>query len=425
MGKTKVKTVGGGANTQTSNDWNKFLGQQLSSGGFSNMMSGAMQQADIAPYQQFLNPQAGLGSSNQLQQMGGSFNAPQYQQWQGGQMARTDFSNPGMMGQLQGFMDSGNGPGTQISAPNLDVNSPYAQAMRGMLEQQAKRSSLDLMSRMSANGQGVLGTGMAQMQGLMDAETLPAIAQATAQANYQQGQFQQQTDMFNAQNQMQNRGLTLQGLQLQGDMFNNQNQNYLAAMGMNNQMTQAQNAYGMQMNQMLQGDAQFAAQQDQQAQYANNQFALQNQGMDNDFRGALMQLGSNLRAQDYTQQSNVLNQLFGAFQQANGIGSPQAQLIQQPSLGSQIFNGAMQLGGLGVSAFTGGMFGGGRPGGMGGNGGFLGNGPLGGIGGNGYPGGFAGPYGGGSYGGGMPGGFTMPQVPQDIGGQLGGVPWQW
>jgi hypothetical protein len=294
-----------------------------------------------------------------------------------------------------------------------------------MLEQQAKRSSLDLMSRMSANGQGVLGTGMAQMQGLMDAETLPAIAQATAQANYQQGQFQQQTDMFNAQNQMQNRGLTLQGLQLQGDMFNNQNQNYLAAMGMNNQMTQAQNAYGMQMNQMLQGDAQFAAQQDQQAQYANNQFALQNQGMDNDFRGALMQLGSNLRAQDYTQQSNVLNQLFGAFQQANGIGSPQAQLIQQPSLGSQIFNGAMQLGGLGVSAFTGGMFGGGRPGGMGGNGGFLGNGPLGGIGGNGYPGGFAGPYGGGSYGGGMPGGFTMPQVPQDIGGQLGGVPWQW
>jgi hypothetical protein len=89
-----------------------------------------------------------------------------------------------------------------------------------------------------------------------------------------------------------------------------------------------------------------------------------------------------------------MNQMFGAFQQTNQLGTPQAQMVTQPSTWGQIGNAAL---GLGAAYLTGG----GSLGGMlGGLGGLFGRG-----------------------GGGMPGLPTPPQgmfTPRITPGQMGG-----
>lgn len=78
--------------------------------------------------------------------------------------------------------------------------------------------------------------------------------------------------------------------------------------------------------------------------------ALNNKGMANQFAQFLGSQGINLQQLAQTGQMGIIAQLFNAFQQAAGIGTPQAQTVQQPSALSQALNF-----GLGAAGTIGGI----------------------------------------------------------------------
>lgn len=157
-----------------------------------------------------------------------------------------------------------------------------------------------------------------------------------AQGN-QQAMLGQQGQMLNSI--LQNQGM---GNQFAQNAFaqNSQNQQLNNQNGMN--MAQQQNAFNLNNAGNI---AQFG-----QAANGLNQNSFTN-GQNNWLQALQMGLGQN--ALGNQNQQNMLNQLFGAFGQATGIGTPQAQITQSPSPGAQ----ALQAGlGLGSAALGGGMF---------------------------------------------------------------------
>lgn len=77
---------------------------------------------------------------------------------------------------------------------------------------------------------------------------------------------------------------------------------------------------------------------------------LNNKNMQNQFAQFLGSQGINLQQLAQTGQMGIISQLFNSFQQAAGIGTPQAQTVQQPSALSQALNF-----GLGAAGTIGGI----------------------------------------------------------------------
>lgn len=311
------------------------------------------------------------------------------------------------------------GTGAQYAESNL--NAELAAQDASMRRQQAMAlMGQNLQERMGAANVGLQNRGqntqtaIANMQGgLQGAQNMNAFAanamQAAGQARgqdlntalqqlglgAQQGQFNagQQNAMQQA---MMNAQLQNQQLGNQQGQFNAGQQNAMQQAMLNAQLQNQQlgNQFGQfnvgQQNQMNQ----FNAGQGNAMQQAMLQAQLQNQQMGNQFGLGMLGQGMNMNQLAAQQQQNAMNQMFGAFQQTNQLGTPQAQMVTQPSTWGQIGNAAL---GLGAAYLTGG----GSLGGMlGGLGGLFGRG-----------------------GGGMPGLPTPPQgmfTPRITPGQMGG-----
>ena len=108
---------------------------------------------------------------------------------------------------------------------------------------------------------------------------------------------------------------------------------------------------------------QFNAQQANAMQQAMLQAQLQNQQLGNQFGLGMLGQGLNMNQLAQQGQQNAMNQMFGAFGQTNQLGTPQAQMVTQPSTWGQIGNAAL---GLGAAYLTGGGSLAGMLGGMGG-----------------------------------------------------------
>lgn len=278
-----------------------------------------------------------------------------------------------------------------------------------LMERERMRAVADQRARFGAEGAGALGTGAQYAESNLNAELAARDAsqrraqsmqlmgqdladrQAAAQTaltgrgqdvqtalSNMQGRLQgaQNLNQFNIANQSnllgaagQARGQDLStalgqmGLGAQQAQFN---------AGQQNAMTQAQQQAALQNQQLGNQFGVNAAQINQQAGQYNNQNALQGAQMANNFNLANAQnqaqfgLGTNqLNAQqlqnmigqglNLNQLGNAntmaaLAQLFGGFQQSNALGTPQAQIMQQPSAFGQLANAGLQLG----SAYLGG-----------------------------------------------------------------------
>ena len=95
---------------------------------------------------------------------------------------------------------------------------------------------------------------------------------------------------------------------------------------------------------------QFNAGQGNAMQQAMMNAQLQNQQLGNQFGLGMLGQGMNMNQLGAQQQQNALNQMFGAYGQANQLGTPQAQMVTQPSMLGQLGNAALGLG----SAYLGG-----------------------------------------------------------------------
>jgi hypothetical protein len=178
-----------------------------------------------------------------------------------------------------------------------------------------------------------------------------------------------QQSMFNAgqsndmQTAMMNAFLQNQGL---GNNF------ALGGAQLNNNAMQTNNANNINTSQFQNNFNQNNAQGQAQYGQANNALNSQNMGQNNNFLAQMIGQGLNLNQLGNGNTMQMLQNLFGSFQQANGIGSPQAQTVMQPSAWGQIANaglglaggflgGGGSLGGLGSA--LGGLFGRGNNGG--------------------------------------------------------------
>jgi len=271
------------------------------------------------------------------------------------------------------------GTGAQYAESNL--NAELAARDASMRRQQAMAlMGQDLAGRQAAaqtalgsRGQNVQ-TAIANMQGgLQGAQNvnqfntanLGNLLQAAGQARgqdlntaLQQMQLGAQQGQFNAgqQNAMQqammNAQLQNQQLGNQQGQFNTGQQNAMQQAMLNAQLQNQQlgNQFGQfnvgQQNQMNQ----FNAGQGNAMQQAMLNAQLQNQQMGNQFGLGMLGQGMNMNQLAAQQQQNALNQLINSFQQANQLGTPQAQMVTQPSMLGQLGNAAMGLG----SAYLGG-----------------------------------------------------------------------
>ena len=292
-------------------------------------------------------------------------------------------------------------------AKQIDLNSPEIQAQQAIADRQKMLSVADTRARFGAEGAGALGTGAQVAEGTIAAEFGPKMAallqqnirqqqemdlaqrQAKAGVSLQsaghdlQGQIaSMQGGLQNAaqnnslygqmlgagmqgrgqdfQNQATNRGFDInqmgmglnqaqgnQQMQLgqQGQMMNAN----LANQQMGNQWAQGNNAQNSQNMQMNNQNGMNQAQQQNQfnlnnagnmAQYGQANNALNSQ---NWMQALQMGMGQNNFGQGM--QNDLMRQLFGAYGQASGLGTPQAQTIQTPTMGSQILGAGLQLGG--------------------------------------------------------------------------------
>jgi hypothetical protein len=291
------------------------------------------------------------------------------------------------------------GTGAQVAEGNLnaelaaqDASMRRGQSMQLMGQDLANRSAIAGVG-LQNRGQD-MQTSIANMQGGLQGaqnmtsgfnaqnnalgQMLGAAGQARGQDfNAQQNmqQLMSQQGMFNAgqQNTMQQNML---GAALQNQGMGNQFG--LGAAGLNNSAMQNNNLNNMNMTQFQntfnQNNANSMAQFGQANNALNSQNMTNQAQINNQMLQSMIGQGLNMNQLGNSNMMGALAQLFGAFGQANQLGNPQAQTIQQPSPWAQ---GANMLGSLAGSWLAGG---GGNPFG-GGGGGMV---PRGGSGGGGY-----------------------------------------
>lgn len=459
MGAPSTKTIGGGADTQTANQYQGMLQGQLGAGtanqAITNLMGGSTdptkyrgqgmsstlpgapsftstkfnplnQNVDLTQF----NTNANAGVPNFSNLLGtGQQNLQPLQNFranaQGGFAPDQGGGGGGNLADLSGANRINYNVNT-INQPNADVLSSRAQTLKSILDQQNNLNMANTRQYFSAGGMGSQGSGSMLAQAQQNAYGQNQLLQGLQGVTQQDIGNTLQFGQANSQNQLASLGLQqgaalgVAGLQNTQQLGNYQigNQANIANMqGQNNaslanmqamlQAAQGQGQLGMSgLNTALSGalgGGQLGLQGNQfnagnvynQGMFSNNatqqnnmnsfnqnsalnQFmqqmfgqqssnALQNQSLGNQF---------GLGASGQGMQGNMaaLSQLFGGFNQANQIGTPQAQTVQTPSAFSQFMSGVGQIAPYALAPFTGGaslagMFGGVNPfGGSGGGG---------------------------------------------------------
>lgn len=292
------------------------------------------------------------------------------------------------------------GPRTVDDIRNTELAGAFdfAEVMR-------QRAVADQRARFGAEGAGALGTGAQFAESTLNADLAARNAQnafdminRTQQVDLGNRSAAAQTALGNQGQNLQaalaNAGNTLQGSQaamnsfLQGRGQDLQNQLGNRGLDVNQlglglqqslgNMNAGVNQRGQDINALINNQQlgnQFglgAAQLNNNAMQTNNTNALNQSGMLNNFNlsnagnmaqfgqaanalnannnQALGQLGLSSNQQQFNNINQMLQNLFGGFQQATSIGTPQAQIVQEPSAAGQFLNAGLQLGG----AFLGG-----------------------------------------------------------------------
>lgn len=341
---------------------------------------------------QFTNQLNGLmGAGNSMMQNGGGFNAagtPQDVALRGGMSYQDAYNTLGQdplmeRNRMKAVADmrarfgaegaGALGTGAQFAEGNLnaelaaqDASQRRAQSMQLMgqdLNERSTGANVGLQNR----GQNVQ-TNIANMQGgLQGAQnqnnTLSQLLGAAGQARgqdfntaLQQLGLGSQQSMFNAGQQN-----DMQGQMLQGTIQNQGlgNQFGVNAAQINNAAQQTNNANAINQGQFQNTFNQNNAQLGAQYGLGANQLNSQNQGMNNQMFQNMINQGLNLNQLGNGNTMQMLQNLFGGFQQANGLGTPQAQVIQQPSMFGQIANAGLGLAGAWLGGGGGNPFGGG------------------------------------------------------------------
>lgn len=350
----KTSTVGGGSATGVANDFNGFLKQGLQNGQYGTV--GQTQ---------------GLGSTIDTLLNGRTSDPTGLQDYQRtlSQMEGMGRYSPASINPITSFdpnSQAGNGVNQVLSGiQGLDfgskfnagpaytqrdptVNSPLGAALQQILSQQQNRDVGDLRARYGMSG-GSRGTPALQAESLYRSQALPQTAAALGQIDLQQQSLDQGAAGLNSQNSLANWGQGLQALLGGG------------------QLSQGQNAQTLQNNQFNSG-------QNFNAQSQNAQNGLQGQsllqqllGMQGNLAlqgGQLSLANSNSNTQNI---QNALQSLLQMYGQANQLGTPQAQTVQQKGVLGQIGDAASGLGNLfGSFSGFGNIFGGnnGLPGGF-------------------------------------------------------------
>lgn len=282
------------------------------------------------------------------------------------------------------------GSGAQFAEGTL--NAEFGPRMAALLQQNiAQQQTMDLNERQARAGVGLQSAGMGLQASMANASNqlqgqgMNLNALNSAMGGMLQGRGQ------DLQNQLSNRGMDInqmgldlnqqQGNQGAGIALRGQDMSgILQNQGMGNQF-QFQNA-GLNQNALTTNNAQALQQAGSQ-----NQFNLNNAGQNAQFQQGTNSLNQNgqqtgmaqfLQALGMGQQQNqfgagltsdMIGRLFGGFQQANGIGTPQAQTVMQPSAAGQILNAGMGLAGayMGGGGNFASLFGGGGAAGGGGS----------------------------------------------------------
>lgn len=275
---------------------------------------------------------------------------------------------------------------------NYDVNSPEFAALKQLQDMRKLQDVANVRARFGAGGGSSLGSGAS----FAEAQYL---AQANPQNTLALGELGRQMQALDMQNRGQNAQALLaqrgQNIDMRGQDVNsmlsaanntaaNQTQASIASANNNTSasIANAQMRNQGQMQQMamqlqamgMDADTAFRAVQtmnqnqfgENQAQNAFNQgnyqfgvnAGLQNQNQMNNFAMGQGQLGLGIMGQQGQSQQAIMNQLFGALNTSNQLGTPQSQIVQTPSTFGQIMNGLGSIANLGGNLFgQGGMFG--------------------------------------------------------------------
>jgi hypothetical protein len=306
--------------------------------------------------------------------------------------ARTDQEGLNRALQLMGQDLNERSTGANVSLAGRGQDSQYNLGNRGMDAQLAGQNAQLQTQASMGNANNALQNSSNMLQGFLGARGQDFSNQAANRGmDVSQLGMGNQQSMFNAgqrndmQAQMLNATLQNQGL---GNAFG------LNAATLNNNAQQTNNANSINQSQFQNNFNQNNAQNFANFGQANNSLNSQNQTnqqqVNNQMLQSMINSGMNLNQLGNQNTMAMLAQMFGAYGQSNALGTPQAQVVTQPSGFGQAANMGMQL-------FGSYLQGGGRIPGFGSGGGIPslpGGGPPIGM----TPGGNQNPYGGiGSY----------------------------
>jgi hypothetical protein len=408
QGKFPVTPVG--PNPQEGQNQTNMFGQ-----GINQLLQGQI--GDPSSYQGLFE---GLqGNNGGLPNMAGvSYNTPQFSQGQF--QGAPDFQ--GMdLGQYMGMLGGGGGGFDAMGAYNKSLqglgnlnipkdfnlsqgmaanfDTPETKAIQQIIGRNMDKDVAAMRARFGSGGGTSYGTGAAFAEGNLRAEANPQIAQALSQVNRQEremdlanrgmvgnmllGQRAQDSQNLQAGGQI---GLGQRGQDMSARMQGQGNQ--LGLIGMMLQQQMGQNQYGMQQADManqwglnnagMQNQFNLAnSGQQMNADQFNTNAQLQNQQMQNQFGLGKAGIGLGMQGNQLQAQQGMYGQLFNAMNGSNQLGTAKRETLVSPSTGSQIFNGAMGLGGMAMGLASGNpfaamggaqqMFGGGGGGGLGGS----------------------------------------------------------
>lgn len=295
MGSPKTKTVGGGQASGTADAFNKFLMGGMNGGGFSGPNGAATGVGQAA------GQTASFGSAIDSMLAGKPGDPNSYSSYfdllkQGGNGGSS--FNRDITGSVFGA-----NPGTSSVAGtgallNYSTDSPEFAALKHIQDMRTQRGVADLRARFGTGGGNSFGTGASQAEAQYLSEANPANTLAL-------GDLGRQMQTLDMNNRGQNGQLTAQHIQ------------------------QLLSSFGLDANNAMQDQGQ------------KNQFALGSAGV-----------GQNMFNAQSANVSNVLAQIFGSLNQANALGTPQAQTVQEPSMFGQIMQGIGQVVDIGSKVGT-------------------------------------------------------------------------
>lgn len=329
----QTKTVGGGSATGVANDFNGFLKQGLQNGTYgtvgqtqglgntlNTLLNGRTQDpTGLQDYQRTLTQMEGQGRYNPAAINPMMSMDPNAQGSNGVNQALSGIQGLDFASKFNA------GPAYQQRDPT--VNSPLGTALQQILSQQQGKDIGDLRARYGMTG-GSQSSSAMQGESAYRAQALPQTAAALGNIDLQQQGLDQSGAGLNSQNSLANWSQGLQALLGGG------------------QLAQNQNAQTLQNNQFNSG-MDFNAQNQNVGNQLNAQNMFQNLlGMQGNLAlqgGQLNLQNANSNTQNMQNAMQTLMQMFG---QSNQLGTPQAQVIQQPGILGQLGSAAQGLGNL-------------------------------------------------------------------------------